>query len=286
MTQNNKEYFYGKDSHGHDHDSIYLEDNSHICGLCGLDIWEIDDNIKKLPSDVKKQLFDYTERISKINFFKPKLDIKYDDASKKIKKFLGCFGINADIEFRKIENMKDGYNAAYEKREATWSPMIYKINDEAEESLKKLKMTEAYSSVSYTVARIIRSYFTSNYSEVSDTINGNISPVVFAKKSNWSATISSAFRKVVDQTKDYEYKDSSDFSRRTEHAQNQLKYDVWFALADLLALNDDKYREKFPDGVFLNILSVWECGLYPIGMINGKFVVYVPSIDGEFPKQF
>lgn len=72
---------------------------------------------------------------------------------------------------------------------------------------------------------------------------------------------------------------------------NAVKSDVWNAdfgvtwdavrgVADLLASMNPKnpdYKEKYPNGNFLQLIKLWELGLYPIGVIGGKFICYVPE---------
>ncbi len=286
MAQNNKEgYQYSKDGHNDFHSDIYIKDG--VCSLCGLDVWEINGKYEqKLPIDVEIKLDDYIERINNIKWFQPSLNLKRGEIDKQIHTFLSSFDIMTEIEYRKLENINDGYNAVYEKRESSWSPMIYKTHNTAIDILKKSNLDTAFNSARTTTAKIIEDYFLDNSSKIDDVINGSFSPVVFAKKSNWGAVLGSVFNNLLDTIKDYDYKNSSDFSRRTRYATGQAKHDVSFALADLLALSSKDYEEKYPNGNFINILSVWEAGLYPIGMINGKFIVYVPAVNGEFPKQF
>ena len=49
---------------------------------------------------------------------------------------------------------------------------------------------------------------------------------------------------------------------------------AWGA-ADLLALNLDDYKKKYPNGNFIQLIPLWEMGLYPVGVVNGKFIIYV-----------
>ena len=51
---------------------------------------------------------------------------------------------------------------------------------------------------------------------------------------------------------------------------------AWGA-ADVLALEINAYRKKYPKGNFVNLLPLWELGLYPVGVVKGKFIIYVPK---------
>lgn len=242
---------------------------------------------QELPKEIENQLNNYIERIKNIKWFEPNLNLKRSEVDRYIKTFLSSFGIKAEIEYRQLKNINDGYNAAYAGREASWSPMVYKTHHVATDVLKKINVHTAFWSAKFTVTKIIENYFLYSSSfDIDKAINGNFSPKIFAKKYNWAAVVGSVFNNLVDSVKDYEYKNSSDFSRRTKYAAEQAGHDAEFALADLLALNNEDYKDKYSNGNFINILSVWEAGLYPIGIVNGKFIVYVPPVDGEFPKQF
>ncbi len=60
--------------------------------------------------------------------------------------------------------------------------------------------------------------------------------------------------------------------------------DAAWGAADVLAFETIKYHEKYPNGNFVNIVPLWEAGLYPIGVVDGKFIVYVPASKMEFPS--
>lgn len=50
--------------------------------------------------------------------------------------------------------------------------------------------------------------------------------------------------------------------------------DAAWGAQDLLATHTKTYTLKAP---FLKLMDIWEMGLYPCGVIDGKFVVYVPE---------
>ena len=52
--------------------------------------------------------------------------------------------------------------------------------------------------------------------------------------------------------------------------------DAAWGAADILVENLADYQKKYPQGNFKNLIQLWEMGLYPIGVIDGKFVVYIP----------
>ena len=50
--------------------------------------------------------------------------------------------------------------------------------------------------------------------------------------------------------------------------------DAAWGACDLLATHTPTYKLDTP---FLKLVTLWEMGLYPCGVIDGKFVVYVPD---------
>ena len=70
-------------------------------------------------------------------------------------------------------------------------------------------------------------------------------------------------------------------------AQDAARDAAWYAArgaADVLVINIDDYKAKYPNGNFINLIPLWESGLYPCGVIDGKFVVYVPEKEHEIPQ--
>ena len=63
-------------------------------------------------------------------------------------------------------------------------------------------------------------------------------------------------------------------------------WDAARGAADVLALNLEEYKKKYPQGNFINLIPLWEMGLYPFGVVNGKFIVYIPASKLEFPDEF
>ena len=57
------------------------------------------------------------------------------------------------------------------------------------------------------------------------------------------------------------------------------------ATDDVLALELKEYKEKYPNGNFINLIPLYEMGLYPVGLIDGKFVIYIPPTTQEFPDE-
>ncbi|MFZ3015492.1 MAG: hypothetical protein WA101_00625 [Minisyncoccia bacterium] len=240
---------------------------------------------QELQKEVKTSVDTYIERIKNIQWFHPKLDLKRKDIDEKIYKILKAFNINAGIEYRQLKNAKDGIMAAHTTREATWVSIFNNIHNTAVVSISEDFDLNFVYKITYTTVCDVINDFDWYSTDISNTINGTIPASLFLKKFNWSGVFSSIKNTAFNQIVDYEYKNSSGSYERTKFAKNCVKDYVTFALADILALNIKDYKEKYPNGNFINVIPLWEAGLYPIGMINGNFVVYVPAVNGEFPKE-
>jgi hypothetical protein len=55
--------------------------------------------------------------------------------------------------------------------------------------------------------------------------------------------------------------------------------------AEGLIVSDLKeYKKKYPKVPFIELMALWEMGLYPIGVVNKKFLIYIPLVNGKKPK--
>ena len=54
--------------------------------------------------------------------------------------------------------------------------------------------------------------------------------------------------------------------------------DAAWGAAEVLAADIETFNKKYPTGAFLHLIPLWEMGLYPCGVIDGKFVIYIPEI--------
>ena len=152
---------------------------------------------QELPQDVEKQLDEYIERIKKIQFFKPKLDLKKADTETQINFAVSAFWLSASIEYRKLQTE--------EARDAAWGAAWGAARDAALDAA-------------------------------------------------WGAAWDAA-------------------------------RDAAWGAADIFALNIEGYKTKYPNGNFINLIPLWEAGLYPVWVIDWKFVVYVPQVDWKFPEE-
>lgn len=50
--------------------------------------------------------------------------------------------------------------------------------------------------------------------------------------------------------------------------------DSAWASAEILIIENKDFKNKYPNGAFIQLFKLWEMGLYPCGVINGKFVIY------------
>ena len=82
-------------------------------------------------------------------------------------------------------------------------------------------------------------------------------------------------------------------------AQLEFKYLSWGAAWDaawdaardaawgaeaIIAEDLKEYKKKYPQNPFMPLFELWEMGLYPIGIVNKKFLIYVPLINNKKPE--
>ena len=145
----------------------------------------MNEELKKLSPEVQDNLNVYLERIKKIKWFKPAEEISKKDVNQKVKFALDCFGIKAELEWKKLETVDD-WCAAWD---AAWYATWYAAREAAR------------------------------------------------------------------------------------------------GACDIVVADIKTYKEKYPNGAFVNLIPLWELGLYPGGVINGKFVIYIPPHkEKKFPK--
>lgn len=58
---------------------------------------------------------------------------------------------------------------------------------------------------------------------------------------------------------------------------------AWGIYDELLKYNK-QYSDKYPNGSFINLIPLYEMGLYPIGVVDWKFVIAIPASKMEFPE--
>lgn len=198
---------------------------------------------QKLPQDMERQLDEYIERIKRIQFFKPKLDLKKSDIDTQINFALSTLWLSASIEYRKLQtaaDWSDAYDTGRCAHDTIWDAACDATRDTTRDAAHVADFGNAWGAV-WNAARgaacdAIRDAF---YGAACDTIWDFI----------W------------------------DFS--------------WYpacGAVDILALNIESYKAKYPNGNFINFIPILEAGLYPAWVIGWKFIVYVPHVDWKFPE--
>ena len=67
-------------------------------------------------------------------------------------------------------------------------------------------------------------------------------------------------------------------------AAREASWDAARGACDVLVSDIPSYQKKYNNGSFRNLIPLWEAGLYPCGVINGKFIVYVPEEEYAIPQ--
>ena len=203
---------------------------------------------QELPKDVEKKLNAYIKRIKNIHWFKPsdKLDKKSID--KQVKFCLEVFGVKAGIEYRWLKTPNDwgaALGAARDAaRDAAWVAALGAALGAA-----RVAAWDAAKDAAWDAAR--------------DAAWG--AALGAARDAAWDAAWVAAW----DAAKDAAWDAARDA------AWGAARDAAWGA-ADILVENLADYQKKYPQGNFKNLIQLWEMGLYPIGVIDGKFVVYIP----------
>ena len=63
-------------------------------------------------------------------------------------------------------------------------------------------------------------------------------------------------------------------------------WDSAWASGEILVKNNKDFKEKYPKWAFKQLFKLRKMGLYPIWVIDWKFIVYVPEVDWKMPKEF
>lgn len=112
-------------------------------------------------------------------------------------------------------------------------------------------------------------------------IKGSIEYKQLKTSNDWDAARGAARDAAQDAAQDVAWGAARDVAW---DAARDVARDVAWGAVDLLVENLDEYKKKYPNGNFINLIPLWEMGLYPIGLIDGKFVIYIPALKMEFPN--
>jgi len=53
--------------------------------------------------------------------------------------------------------------------------------------------------------------------------------------------------------------------------------DAAWGAAEIVVSDLPAFKEKYPNGAFVLLIPLWEMGLYPIGVVDGKFIIGIPE---------
>jgi len=207
---------------------------------------------QKLPKKVEAQLDAYIERIKAIQWFKVSPDINREDVDTQVSVALKAFGVEASIEYRSLKSAEDwdvARDAAWDAaRDAAWGAARDAAWDAAWDAAR-----DAACDAARDVAR--DAAWDAAWDAARDAARGA------ARDAAWDAARDAAWDAAWDAARD-----------------------AARGASDVLALNLDDYKAKYPNGNFINLIPLWEAGLYPCGVIDGKFVVYVPEKEREISQ--
>jgi len=198
------------------------------------------DNGKELPKKVQKKVNDFIDNLKNVKWFKPSPDLKKTDVDKQIKFTLKCFGVEADIEYRKLEKKVDWDSA--------WASAWASALDSARASARDSAGASAWDSA-----------------------------LDSAGASAWDSALDSAWDSALDSALDSARASALD-------SAGVSAWDSAGASQEILLEDDELFKKKYPNGAFRQLFKLWEMGLYPVGVLDKKFVIYVPLSKIEFPN--
>ena len=104
-----------------------------------------------------------------------------------------------------------------------------------------------------------------------------------ARDSAWDSAWASAWDSAWDSARDSAWASAWDSAR---DSARDSAWDSARASAEILVKNNKDFKEKYPNWAFKQLFKLRKMWLYPVWVINWKFVVYVPMVDWKFPKEF
>lgn len=199
---------------------------------------------QELPKTIEDQLDFYFKRLDAIKWFQPsRLD--EDLTNQQINRVLDAFSINAGIKYKRLGSIMDFAQARDDAKSAA-KDLVWKSAKERARMNARVAIDDYGWETGSNVARNMASRLSRQ-----DAWK-NISELNFHVPRSLSDPIS----------------DDAAFSASA-------------GISNLLASNTKSdYPELYPDGNFLQIIKLWEMGLYPIGLVGREFICYVP-INGE-----
>ena len=201
---------------------------------------------QELPEEVELKLTAYIKRIKAIKWFQPAKDLKKEVVEKQVNVALEALGIKANIEYRLLKTPQD-FGAA---REAAWGAAWGVARDAAW-------------GAAWNAAR----------DAALDAVRGADREAALGAA--WDAARGVAWDAVLGAARGASW----------DAAWGASWGAAWGAV-DSLVEDLPIYKEKYPKDSFINFIPLYEMGLYPIGIVNGNFVVAVPTNKLEFPDDF
>lgn len=230
--------------------------------------------------EIEDELNEYIKRLLRIKWFQPELSLKRSEVDEHVYNLLRPFGVRASIEYRRLNNIEEGINTYTTIRESSWLALRENVNSEAYKAIEKANLGELYINFFRQIWHIGQR-FSIRINE--DVLFGKKTLLKDTRKGRFTNVLKSLYYMSREAILGDDYK--ADKYEIIDFIAGSIESDLKLALADIIAQYSDTYLAKYPNGNFVNLIYLWEAGLYPIGMVNGKFVIYAPSVEGEFPEK-
>jgi len=196
---------------------------------------------QELPKDIEDKLDAYIERIKNIKWFTISKDYSQAKATKQIKLALKCFVVKAEIEYKSLKTEND-WDAAWDAaRGASWG---------AAGGAARGSAWVAAGGAAWGAA----------YDAARDAARGAARDAAY--NAAWGAAWDAA----------YDAAGGASWG-----AARGAAWGASWGAAEINVSDLPEFNKKYPQGAFLQLIPLWEMGLYPCGVVDGKFICYVPT---------
>jgi len=111
--------------------------------------------------------------------------------------------------------------------------------------------------------------------------------------SAWASARDSAWASAWDSARDSAWASAWDSARDSawNSALASARASAWAsarASAEILCIDNEDFRKKYPNWAFIQLFKLWEMWLYPVGILKDTktFVIYIPPCSMDFPEEF
>jgi len=219
----------------------------------------LNDKGESIPRKTQTKINDFIKGLKDVPWFSPSAKLKKEEVEKQAKFTLECFGLEAEIEYRKLETKVDWASAIESGRQSNKDSYWVSAKDSdlyPEWASSKARARDLVRDLSWNLASafaLVRFLTTSSARDSASASYWDYDPE-YDSASNWTYHWDSVF--------------DSDYTS-----------------TEILLEDNKEFKKQYPNGAFKQLFKLWEMGLYPVGVLqeSKKFVIYVPPCSLAFP---